>query len=92
MTVPIVRLIGLGQGILLWGTACLVRAGTTATRAEDFALTAWSRCGSFVSCQVMGWASGAFGLFGLHQQTVSWPGLNYIGVATAVLSGTLPLL
>lgn len=49
-----------------------------------------THCG--VRVQVMGWASGTFGLFGLHQQTVSWPVLNYIGVATAVLSGTCSCL
>ncbi len=47
--VPTIRCIGMGLGLLIWGTANLV----------------------------MGWATGAFGLFGLDQNTVNLPALNY---------------
>jgi len=33
---------------------------------------------------IAGWASGTFGLFGLHKESVPHPTLNYIGVAFAV--------
>jgi len=64
MTVPIVRLIGLGLGMLLWGTSCLVA----------------------------GWASGKFGLFGLHPQPMTHPILNYCGVMVAIVSGVAFML
>lgn len=56
--VPIVKMIGLGLGLLVWGTVNLLA----------------------------GWASGTFGLFGMHKETVAHPVLNYVGVAFAVLS------
>jgi len=35
----------------------------------------------------MGWASGRFGLFGIHAQIVANPLLNYVGVVLAILGG-----
>lgn len=35
----------------------------------------------------MGWASGTFGLFGIHAQSVPNPLLNYVGVVLAVIGG-----
>ena len=58
LVVLIVRLIGLGLGLLIWG----------------------------ISCLVMSWASGRFGLFGLNPQSVKNPTLNYLGVIIAVCS------
>jgi hypothetical protein len=61
LVVLIVRLIGLGLGLLIWG----------------------------ISCLVMSWASGRFGLFGLTPQSVKYPALNYAGVAIAISSAFL---
>jgi len=58
MVVTIIKCIGLGLGMCLWGSANLV----------------------------MGWASGSFGLFGLHRETVSNPILNYLGACVAVFA------
>jgi multidrug transporter EmrE-like cation transporter len=37
-----------------------------------------------VTNMLTGWATGAFGLFGIHKAEVSFPGLNYFGVALNV--------
>src|SRR5262249_15202639 len=58
MVVPIVKMIGLGLGLLIWGTSNLI----------------------------FGWASGKFGFFHIHKQTVPNESLNYVGVAFALLS------
>jgi len=57
MAVPIIKCIGLGLGIAIWGSTGLI----------------------------MGWASGTFGLFGLKEETVAHPTLNYIGAGLAVV-------
>jgi len=57
MVVTIIKCIGLGLGMCLWGATNLL----------------------------MGWASGSFGLFGLHKQEVPHPTLNYVGVSLAVV-------
>lgn len=58
MVVPIIKCIGLGLGLLIWGLSSLV----------------------------MGWATGNFGLFGLHKNTVENPWLNYAGFGLAIVS------
>jgi len=57
--VTIIRCIGLGLGMCIWGSVNLI----------------------------FGWASGAFGLFGLKEQrtTLAHPILNYVGAVTAVI-------
>jgi len=57
MAVTIIKCIGLGLGMCLWGSVSLM----------------------------MGWASGTFGLFGLNQETVPRPILNYIGAGLCVV-------
>ncbi|KAH7731322.1 hypothetical protein AAVH_00220 [Aphelenchoides avenae] len=59
--IPIINLIGLGMGVLIWGS---------------------------VNC-VVGWASGRFGLFGIHASEPASPILNYFGLALVVAGGTL---
>lgn len=60
--VPIVKTIGLGLGLLVWGLVNLL----------------------------IGWASGHFGILGVAKEPpVAAPGLNYCGVALAVLSLTV---
>lgn len=54
--IPIVKLIGLGLGMLLWGSTSLIT-------------------GFFV---------GKFGLFGLHKDQVSYPGLNWGGICFVI--------
>jgi len=58
MVVPIVKMIGLSLGLLIWGTSNLI----------------------------MGWSSGTFGLFGLTQEKVPIPWLNYLGFVVAMIS------
>lgn len=58
LAAPIINMIGLGLGLLIWGTTNLV----------------------------VGWASGNFGLFGIKQQTVALPVLNYLGVIFSIAS------
>jgi len=55
--VTIIKCIGLGLGMCIWGSVNLM----------------------------MGWASGTFGLFGLHKETVPNPALNYCGAALAIV-------
>lgn len=59
----IIQLIGLGMGLLIWGTFNML----------------------------MGWASGCFGLFGLDEEYITNPSLNYAGVSLAVLGLVLYL-
>lgn len=54
---PVIQLLGLGMGLLIWGSANML----------------------------MGWASGTFGLFGLHREDISNPGLNFGGVSLALI-------
>ncbi|KAJ8338952.1 hypothetical protein SKAU_G00357380 [Synaphobranchus kaupii] len=63
-TIPILQTVGLGLGILIWSTTCLL----------------------------MGWASARFGWFGLDQQDVPSPTLNYIGTALATISALILFL
>ena len=56
LTVPIIKTLGLGMGICVWGSVNMI----------------------------VGWAQGHFGLFGLHADVISSPGLNYAGVALTV--------
>lgn len=39
-----------------------------------------------LSNMLIGWATGRFGLFGIHVERVSRPGLNYLGLALAAAS------
>ena len=55
--VPVIKTIGLGKGILIWGTFNLIS----------------------------GWASGRFGWFGMKARPPPNVGLNYGGVALAVV-------
>ncbi len=59
----IIQLIGLGMGLLIWGTFNML----------------------------MGWASGCFGLFGLDEEHITNPSLNYAGVSLAILGLVLYL-
>ncbi|XP_063044538.1 transmembrane protein 144b [Engraulis encrasicolus] len=60
-SVPIVRSIGLGLGVLLWGSSGLL----------------------------MGWASSRFGWFGIGEQEVPRPVLNYCGAALCLFSSCM---
>jgi len=55
---PIINLIGMGLGLLIWGGVNMI----------------------------VGWAVGAFGLFGTNKNEVDYPALNYIGVLFALFS------
>lgn len=53
----VIRCIGMGLGLLVWGCISMI----------------------------MGWASGRFGLFGLHKQVIANPDLNTIGMVLAII-------
>ena len=53
----IIQMIGMGMGLLIWGSLNML----------------------------MGWASGSFGLFGLHAEPISNPSWNYAGVSLALV-------
>ncbi len=79
LVVPVISCIGLGLGMCIWGSTSLV-----------FALFLFVYCiCANIARQIMGWASGRFGLFGLTPQVVANPLLNYLGVAMCLVSTVL---
>eukprot|EP00759_Apiculatamorpha_spiralis_P004764 PhF_6_TR12893/c0_g1_i1/m.20293 len=58
LTVPIIKCVGLGLGLALWGSVNMV----------------------------MGWMCGHFGLFGMAQESVNNPSLNYVGLALSIVA------
>jgi len=68
-------------GGFLWCTGNILTVPIVKCIGLSLGMLTWG-----LSNLIVGWASGAFGLFGLKRDTVNVPWLNYVGAALAVCS------
>ena len=79
---PIIQLIGMGMGLLIWGCANMVRYTLGSVCNLNLYCLIWFLV---TVCQLMGWSTGTFGLFGLDKNDIKTPAFNYAGIVVVVV-------